>query len=166
MEWDDVDEADGWWTIPGTKAKNGKTHRVPLTTAALALLAEARADGSGPLVCDTDGWVFLAQRGGSNREQAANVISRLRHAGLLTGDYTRHDLRRTVITTLAKLGIPRAVLSQVLNHTDRGPRATAIYYQDDYDTEKRKALEKWGRYLDDLLTGHTPRVVPFSGRRR
>ena len=54
--WGDVDEASGWWTwwtIPGEKTKNGTTHRVPLTPAALALIAEARADGSGP-----DGVVF------------------------------------------------------------------------------------------------------------
>ena len=110
MRWEDI--ADGWWSIPGTKTKNGKPHRVPLTTAVLALLTEARADGSGP-----DGWVFAAYRGGSNRYQAANVISRLRHAGL-TGDYTRHDLRRTVATGLETLGIPISTISQVLNQQE------------------------------------------------
>jgi len=157
MEWSDINEAGGWWTIPGTKIKNGKTHRVPLTQAALALIAEARAAGSGP-----DGWVFEAQCGGGNRWQAANVISRLRHAGLLTGDYSRHDLRRTVATGLMQhAGTTRAVLSQVLNHTDSGPRATAVYDQYSYDREKRKALEAWGRHLDALLHGTTSRVVTF-----
>ena len=94
------------------------------------------------------------------------VVPKLRNAGVLTGDYWRHDLRRTVITPLAKLGIPRAVLSQVLNHTDRGPRATAIYDQYDYDREKRKTLETWGRHLDALIGGATPsRLVSFPGRR-
>ena len=162
MRWDDVDEASGWWTIPKTQTKNGKPHRVPLTTAVLALLTEARADGSGP-----DGWVFAAYRGGSNRYQAANVISRLRHAGLLTGDYTRHDLRRTVATGITTLGIPRATLSHVLNHTDTGPRATAIYDRSSYDNEKQKALETWGRHLDTLVGGATPsRLVSFPDRRR
>ena len=110
MRWEDF--AYGWWTIPGTKTKNGKPHRVPLTTAALALLAEARAEGSGP-----DGWVFAAQRGGSNRYQATNVMSRLRHAGL-TGNYTRHDLRRTVATGMTKLGVARATVAQVLNQQE------------------------------------------------
>ena len=158
MRWADVEE--GWWTIPGERTKNGEAHRVPLTTAARALLAEARADGPG-----TSEWVFAAYRGGSNRSQAANVISRLRRAGLLTGDYTRHDLRRTVATGMTKLGIPRATLSHVLNHTDIGPRATAIYDRYSYDREKRTALEAWGRHLDALLTGHPSRVVPFAGRR-
>ena len=71
MRWDDVDEASGWWTIPGERTKNGESHRVPLTQAALALIVEARANGPGD-----HGWVFAAQRGGCNRYQAANVISR------------------------------------------------------------------------------------------
>ena len=158
MQWEDVDE--GWWTIPSTGAKNSQAHCVPLTKAALKLIAEARADGSGP-----DGWVFAGPEGGSLHSRAVKVVPILRNAGVLTGDYWRHDLRRTVITTLAKLSIPRAVLSQVLNHTDRGPRATAIYDKYDYDREKREALEAWGRHLDALLTGQTSRVVPFSGRR-
>ena len=167
MRWADVDETSGWWTIPGTKTKNGKTHRVPLTAAALALLAEARVNSTPKsVISGPDGWVFEAQRGGSNRWQAANVVSRLRHAGLLTGDYTRHDLRRTVATGMAQLGTTRAVLSHVLNHTDGGPSATAVYDRYDYDREKRTALETWGRHLDALLTGHTSRVVPFAGKRR
>jgi integrase len=157
MRWEDF--AYGWWTIPGTKTKNGKPHRVPLTTAALALLAEARADGSGP-----DGWVFAAQRGGSNRYQATNVMSRLRHAGL-TGNYTRHDLRRTVATGMTKLGVARATVAQVLNQQEGGSRITPIYARHDFSKEKTAALEAWGRHLDALLTGQTSRVVPFSGRR-
>ena len=158
MRWEDI--ADGWWSIPGTKTKNGKPHRVPLTTAVLALLTEARADGSGP-----DGWVFAAYRGGSNRYQAANVISRLRHAGL-TGDYTRHDLRRTVATGLETLGIPISTISQVLNQQEGGPRATKIYARHTYDREKREALETWGRHLDTLIGGATPsRLVSFPDRR-
>jgi integrase len=167
MRWADVDETSGWWTIPGTKTKNGKTHRVPLTAAALALLAEARVNSTPKsVISGPDGWVFEAQRGGSNRWQAANVVSRLRHAGLLTGDYTRHDLRRTVATGMAQLGTTRAVLSHVLNHTDGGPSATAVYDRYDYDGEKKTALEAWGRHLDALLTGRPSRVVPFAGKRR
>ena len=31
MQWTDVDLGAAWWTIPGAQAKNGLTHRVPLT---------------------------------------------------------------------------------------------------------------------------------------
>ena len=160
MRWADVDEASGWWTIPGTKTKNGKAHRVPLTKAALGLITKARTAGSGP-----DGLVFVGTEGGSFHSRAVKTVSKLRNAGVITGDYWRHDFRRTVMTTLGKLGVSEEVISKVLNHTNRGPRATAIYARYNYDKEKRVALEAWGRHLDALLTGHPSRVVTFSGRR-
>ena len=40
-----------------------------------------------------------------------------------------------------------------------------VYDRYNYDPEKQKALETWGRHLDALLTGHTSRVVRFSGNR-
>jgi integrase len=156
MEWGDVDEAGGWWTIPDRKTKNQKTHRVPLTQAALTLIAEARADGSGP-----DGWVFAGPQGGTLQEKAKKAVSKLRHAGL-AGDYTRHDLRRTVATGLQGLGIPTSTITHVLNQSEGGSRVTPIYARHDFSEEKKTALEAWGRHLDALLTGHrSARVVPF-----
>src|SRR4029453_13340250 len=38
MRWEDTDLETGWWTIPGSRAKNGLTHRVPLSPLAMALL--------------------------------------------------------------------------------------------------------------------------------
>ncbi|MEO2195916.1 MAG: tyrosine-type recombinase/integrase, partial [bacterium] len=119
MRWDDVDETKEWWTIPGAQAKNGVPHRVPLTTAALALIAEARADGSGP-----SGWVFAGPRGGTLKDKARKVVSSLRHAGLLTGDYTRHDFRRTVATSMVGMGITTSTIAKLMNHVEAGPRAT------------------------------------------
>jgi integrase len=157
MRWDDVDETKEWWTIPGAQAKNGVPHRVPLTTAALALIAEARADGSGP-----SGWVFAGPRGGTLKDKARKVVSGLRHAGLLTGDYTRHDFRRTVATSMEGMGITTSTIAKLMNHVEAGPRATHVYARHPYDTEKRQALEAWGRHLDALIHGLTSaRIVPF-----
>jgi integrase len=164
MEWSEVDEASGWWTIPVEHAKNGEEHRVPLTKAALQLIVEARRDGSGP-----NGWVFAGPQGGSLKVKAAKAISLLRKAGLLTDDptmvrYWRHDVRRTVSTGMESIGVAFSTISKVMNHVDAGPRATRIYARHDYDPEKRQALETWGRHLDALLHGTTSRVV--SGRFR
>jgi len=156
MEWGDVDDASGWWTIPGTKTKNGTMHRVPLTQAALALITEARTDGSGP-----DGLVFAGREGRTLEWQAKKAVSKLRHAGL-AGDYTRHDVRRTVATGLEELGFPTSTIAHVLNQQEGGPRATKIYARHDFDKEKIAALEAWGRHLDGLIHGLTSaRVVPF-----
>jgi len=62
---------------------------------------------------------------------------------------------------MASLGIAHSTLAHVLNQQEGGPRATAVYNRHTYDTEKRTALETWGRHLDALLTGRTSRVVAF-----
>ena len=43
LEWSEID--DNWWTIPEDKAKNGLTHRVPLSPLALSILEELPRDG-------------------------------------------------------------------------------------------------------------------------
>ena len=40
MTWGEVDAADSVWTVPASRIKAGKEHRVPLTAAALALLGD------------------------------------------------------------------------------------------------------------------------------
>jgi integrase len=42
MEWSKLDLDSGWWTIPGSRTKNGLTHRVFLTTQSLRIIEEAR----------------------------------------------------------------------------------------------------------------------------
>jgi hypothetical protein len=166
MQWRDVDEAKGWWTIPGEKVKNKKTHRVPLTKAALALLAEARRATSRPgrlVDSGNDGLVFEGPEGGSYHSRAVKVVSKFREAGLITGDYIRHDFRRTVATGLQALSIPDSTITHVLNQSGGGSPVTQIYAHHHFDTEKKTALEAWGRHLDALLTGQpSARVVSVS----
>ena len=94
MERGDVDEASGWWTIPGTKTKNGTMHRVPLTQAALALITEAPTDGSGP-----DGLVFAGREGRTLEWQAricrfitVSVTRQLSSSRRSARNPLRHDL--------------------------------------------------------------------------
>lgn len=44
MRWADVDLWTGWWTIPGTVAKNKMPHRVPLSPTAVTLLKALAKD--------------------------------------------------------------------------------------------------------------------------
>ena len=57
MEWSEVDLAARTWTVPGSRMKAGRSHRVPLSGAALAVLAAARDLSGG------EGLVFPSPRG-------------------------------------------------------------------------------------------------------
>ena len=66
-------------------------------------------------------------------------------------DVTPHDLRRTAASHMASMGINRLVLSKVLNHVEQS--VTSIYDRYSYDKEKQEALEVWGEFLQNLITG-------------
>ena len=77
------------------------------------------------------------------------------------------DLRRTAASHMASMGIPRLVISKVLNHVERG--ITAVYDRHGYDREKRAALEAWAARLGRIITGRggdaaAPFVNPWMAR--
>ncbi len=74
-----------------------------------------------------------------------------------------HDLRRTVRTELARLGVPEIVSERVIGHGPRG--LVASYNMHQYTREKRDALDRWARELHDIVTPPPDNVVrlPASG---
>ena len=161
MRWQDLDLANGWWTIPAEHSKNGKLHRVPLADDAKAVI-EARQ----PKQEERTGVVFQGRSG-------AGVEDRVKKAGadlsaVLGFEFRSHDLRRTAATRMAALGVRPAHISAVLNHVQGGPIATRTYMRHEFDTEKQVALEAWARELRRILAAKPQAgatVVPISKRR-
>jgi len=158
MERHEIDLESGWWTIPDAKTKNKKTHRVPLTPKAIALIEKALTMKS------RDGYVFAGVGGGSVADRAKKAASELTAAGAVPFTFHRHDLRRTAASGMARSGVSRDTIAKVLNHADGGSRATAIYDRYNYDAEKRTALATWERQLLAILKSKKTAgaVVPFS----
>lgn len=74
------------------------------------------------------------------------------------------DIRRTVETMLAGLGVAKDTRAQLLSHGLSGVQA-AHYDRHDYLNEKRAALEAWERHLERLRTGASANVVELVQRR-
>jgi integrase len=138
MRWTDVDLTAATWTQPAASTKNGRASRVPLAATALAILTARRAAASTK---ETRVFPGLYHQ----REDLRAF------AEIHDGAYRWHDLRRTVASRLAALGVPEHVISRILNHAKRGITAT-VYNQYEYDAEKRAALESWDRELRRLVT--------------
>jgi integrase len=68
--------------------------------------------------------------------------------------FTPHDLRRTVATRMRELGVSRGDVKMVLNHKEVD--VTARYDRYDGLAEKRRALDLWGRRLEEIITGSAP----------
>jgi integrase len=143
-EWKDFDLATGWWTIPAEKSKNKKSHRIPLSPVAIALLRHIkRRSGNTPWLFPNPSRKGLMAEGAPTRALARNL-------GKLGIDhFTPHDIRRTAASQMASIGTPRLVISKILNHTESG--ITAVYDRHSYDAEKRAALESWAEHLQNIV---------------
>jgi len=70
------------------------------------------------------------------------------------GDWRVHDIRRTVATRMADLGVQPHVIEAVLNHQS-GHRAgvAGIYNRSRYEREVRAALALWADHVHSVVTG-------------
>jgi integrase len=145
IEWSDIQLNDRWWTIPAAKAKNGVLTRVYLSNLAMGLLTRIKE------LSGDSKWAFPAPSGETHitPDSISRAINRSTFDGL--EHFTPHDLRRTAATHMCAIGIPRLVVSKILNHVDNS--ITAIYDRHSYDTEKTNAIEAWGRKLGQIIGG-------------
>jgi len=156
--WDEMDTESGNWTIPANRSKNRLAHKVPLSPLALDLLKEIQK-----LNKDSD-WLFQSPRV-SRTAQSSRVYKpitgpavdhafRLSLPALGLSNVVPHDLRRTGASHMTSIGIPRLVVSKVLNHAETG--VTATYDRHSYDQEQRQALEAWAGRIEAILAGESP----------
>ncbi|RAI45334.1 hypothetical protein CH341_04470 [Rhodoplanes roseus] len=148
MRWAELDLPNALWTIPSARTKNGLTHEVPLSSLAVKLLSNT------PQLVGRD-LVFGAGAGGYSGWSKAkrDLDERIARSAALR-PWRLHDLRRTVATGMANLGVQPHVVEAVLNHISgtRGGVA-GIYNRATYREEKTRALEVWSEHVSKLTNG-------------
>lgn len=154
-----------WWAIP--RPKNRKPHGIHLSRPVLAILTELEA------VTGNSDWVLESpKKPGQPISETKGGAARIRRrAGLDSANSDRwkpHDLRHTVRTYMAKLGIPPYIGDQVTNHKETSIGQT-VYTHYDYAAEKRDALDRWANHLMGEILGDPEYqdladVVPINGR--
>jgi integrase len=141
MQWEEVDFMQRLWTIPKARSKNKKPHFVQLSDQALVVLK--RQTKGGPFV-----FSVLGQRPFQDFSNAKRELDRL--SGV-TG-WRIHDLRRTCVSGMARLGIPPHVADKILNHqTGTISGVAAVYQRHDFMAERKEALERWGAHVGTLF---------------
>ena len=144
MQWAQVDETAKTWTIPPELAKNSREHVLPLTNAATAVLESA------PKLSEEK--VFPARGNGDNAISGfTRAKLRIDKLSGVTG-WTFHDLRRTVATGMAQIGVAPHVIERILNHVSGTFAGVAgVYNRFQYLPEMRDALDRWSRHIDGLV---------------
>jgi integrase len=111
---------------------------------------------------DRGGLVFPSPTTDHAIENPQKAAERLRDRSKVP-DLRVHDFRRTAASLMTGMGISRLTVKKILNHAERD--VTAIYDRHSYDPEKRKALEAWGRRLEEIVSGpKMPANVVAVGR--
>ncbi len=161
----DKPESAGW-LIPGARTKNKRDHFLPLPTLARETVLELLA-----LIEPAEQFLFPTRSRKRNGPIRGNTLTqaqdffgkRLKKAEAATwraDPPTPHDLRRTVETRLAGLGVAKEHRDRVLNHIG-GSVGEKHYNRYDYANEKRAALSRWDRTLTGLLHGGSGAVLTF-----
>lgn len=151
---DDLDDDAGSITIRDRKGRRSQArkHVVPLIREAAADLEQLR--GRGPYLFSVDGGrTGMGYWGFRHRLQA--VVPTLLESDAVTAPFTAGDLRRTVETRLAGLGVPLEVRAHLQSHGLGGVQARH-YDRHDYFEEKRAALERLHLLVSEEPASVTP----------
>ena len=155
MTWDEFDRERGLWIIPGTRTKNHRAHALPLPAVAWAIIDE--------VLHRTDRDLLFGDRANQGfagwHLAKVSLDSRL---GNSVKPWGLHDLRRTVATGMADLGVAPHVIEAALNHQSGHKRGVAgIYNRSTYEAEMRSALGLWADHVRALVEGGERKVVPL-----
>jgi integrase len=141
LHWEELDLAQRIWTIPKARTKNAKAHIVHLSKQALFVLNHV--DQRGPLV--------FTLLGTKSFQDFTHAKRRLDQLSGVTG-WRLHDLRRTCVSGMARLGVAPHVADKILNHqagTISG--VAAVYQRHEFLSERQQALDSWAVHVDAIL---------------
>lgn len=166
MTWAEADLDKRIWTIPATRMKASREHRVPLTDEALQLLQHLpRLEGSD--------FVFFAPRGGALSDMSISAVMRRMQEGEEKAGRVGyvdprsgrpavpHGLRSTFRDWCAeRTDYPRDMAEIALAHTV-GSEVERAYRRGDMVEKRRAMMGAWGRFL----RGETgAKVINLGGR--
>jgi integrase len=142
--WDEIDLKTRTWKLSSDRTKNAKSHEVHLSDPVIAVLNRTNEQGE-----------FVFSRSGDSSFQ--DFSSAKREIDELCGvtGWRLHDLRRTCVSGMARLGIAPHVADKILNHQAGAiSGVAAVYQRHEFLAERREALETWGAHVS-RITGNT-----------
>lgn len=136
--WDEVDLDAKIWTIPASRMKMGREHRIPLSVRACEIFERAKvlADGGGP-------YVFP---GRTQQQPLSNMAFLMLLRRLQYDTITTHGFRSSFRDWAAeKTNAPQAVCEAALAHALRD-KTEAAYHRTDLFDRRRELMETWSRF--------------------
>jgi integrase len=154
MAWGELDLEGGTWTIPKERSKNARAITLPLMSMATDIIRSVvpRA-GRDQLFGEHN-----SPKGFTSWFRGKEALDKK----TILAEWNIHDVRRSVATRMADLGVAPHVIEQILNHVS-GHRAgvAGIYNRSSYEREVRAALAMWEDHIRTLVTGDNRKILSF-----
>lgn len=134
--WDEINLNQAVWTIPASRMKAGKEHRVPLSPAALDILNT---------LLHREGVVFSNDKRGAFSDMALTMILRR-----MKKDFTVHGFRSTFRDWAGETtAYPREVIEHAMAHQLKD-KAEAAYARGDLFTKRIGLMKAWAEFLGNV----------------
>ena len=146
-EWSEIDRSAAVWSLPASKMKMRRPHRVPLSRQVLEMLDDLhKLTGHGK-------YLFPSFRSPLRCMSENTVNAALRRLGYSQEEMTAHGFRAMAATLLNEMGIwnPDAIEKQ-LAHLDASSVRRA-YTRGEYWDERVRMMQHWSNHLDQLRDG-------------
>jgi integrase len=142
--WSEISDLEGTtpvWTIPGSRMKGGKEHRVPLSRAAAALLKAIPHEPGNPLI-------FVSSRPGQPmaHDSMLRVLADMDHVGI-----TAHGFRSGFSDYAHECTAADPLIIEACLAHAAGGKVEKAYRRGDLLSKRRALMEAWAGYL----TGET-----------
>jgi integrase len=151
LRWPEIDLQAATINLPKERVKNRKAFTIPLSPTAKAIVESVPRRAGRDLLfgkanCGPyDGWTVSRDLLDKRIEAAA---------GERLEPWVVHDIRRSVVTHMADLGILPHIIEACVNHQSGAKGGVAgIYNRSTYEPEKREAMERWATRLAVIVSG-------------
>jgi integrase len=144
-QWSEVDLNSAIWTVPASRMKARREHRVPLSARCMEIVTELQKMRGSE-------YLFPGGRKGKPLSNMAllAVLRRMKRS-----DLTAHGFRSTFRDWAAEqTNYPREVAEMALAHTV-GDKVEAAYRRGDMFEKRRHMMEAWRRFCDKPETAKT-----------
>lgn len=156
LQWSELDLERGLLSIPGARTKNHHALNLTLPAAAVSILRSiGRREGRD--------YVF-GERGGTYSAWSYSTLNFNARIAARQGKpiaaWRIHDIRRTVATGMAEIGVAPHIVEAILNHRGGHKAGVAgIYNKAKYTLEIKRALAVWADHLMAIVEQKEPTIV-------
>lgn len=156
MAFSELDDERGVLAIPAERSKNGLEHMLWLPPLAWQIIEVV------PRMANRD-QLFGARTAKGFTAWADAKAALDRKLGTSVAPFVLHDIRRSVATGMANIGVQPHVIEQILNHVSGHKSGIAgVYNRSSYQREVKAAMALWADHVGVLVEGGERKVLPFA----